>query len=107
VIDGPFSPPPARASQPNLKTPASPGPTKAPANWKEVVLALVILVSLNVCQIVEERKKQKEIEAIEAAEREKREYEARWHNVPEWKKKVLETQAKKQEVRNYNFHFKS
>ena len=49
--------------------------------------------------MIAERKLQKEKEAVEAAEKAKREEEERWKNVPEWKKNVIVKQAKRQEVR--------
>ena len=53
--------------------------------------------------MVQERKEQKEKLAVEVALRAKREEEARWHNVPEWKKLVIEKQAKKLQVRHPHF----
>ena len=41
---------------------------------------------------------QKAVEDAAAAEKKKREEEQRWRDVPEWKKMVIEKQAKKFEV---------
>ena len=49
-------------------------------------------------QAVAEKKRLKEQREKDEADRIRREEEARWANVPEWKKKVLEQQRKKREV---------
>lgn len=71
------SPPPTKPDTPRQ---SKTGPTEPTKNWKDLVA---------------ERKLQKEQQEREAEERLKREEEAKWHNIPEWKKMVIEKQAKK------------